>query len=441
MSKIYKSLQDVYAEKCIGIKTPALPRQSILLHEGGAGGHMIHPFDVPGVQSGQDLIEIFEEAVKSIESEKPAVKIDGANVSIKIARDIDGKVARNADGQVEFGIDRGAKTNEEDIKGVTLANLGKRFINKADPSKPHGLIEASSLILNIFNTALPSIEKELIKLGMFKDTPQRFFNMEYVYGQTNVVTYDKNFIAIHGVNAFNPKTREPLGEVNYSSDALESIIKKVRPIAKQFGFDLYSTIPAMRDEEIEEVNFSSALNSELTVLYSRDHAVTKRIGAWLKECNNPIGVKIALATNERVTPYSAKIYKAVTGRVPLDTFIRDNDENMVKAAVCGAVFVQATILMGQILKSALKSDIGHVAAQEGVVVRNLMFKGRPVKQPVKFTGEFIIGKEGGKFAKSQDENEIVPSNDYINPGSNNLNFVLPPQTAAMNVRADGLRQP
>ena len=51
---------------------------------GGAAGHMRHPFDLQRVQSGNDLIRIFED-LKSY-AQKAAqdinVKIDGINVKI-----------------------------------------------------------------------------------------------------------------------------------------------------------------------------------------------------------------------------------------------------------------------------------------------------------------------------------------------------------------------
>jgi hypothetical protein len=366
---------------------------------------MIHPFDVPGVNTGQDLIQIFDDAVKSIESERPAVKIDGANVSIKIARDIEGNVYHNADGEMEFGVERGTK-KEDDIKGVTLDRLGSRFVNKADPTKPHGLIEAGSIILNIFNTALPSIENELTKLKFFGKEDQRFFNMEYVYGHTNVVGYDKNFLAIHGIKSIDLTTRKSK-EVSYNVNALESIARKIKPIAKKFGFDVYTTIPADIAEDAEQIDFSPALNEEITVLYTADHAVTKRIGAWLKECQNPTGKTVTLANNKRISALGLENYGNVINRVPLDSVIKDNNDVQVKIAVCGAVFLRATLLMGQILKNSLQSEIGAVGGHEGIVVRNLIYKGKPVNVPVKFTGEFIVGKEAGKFAKNQDEQSVL----------------------------------
>ena len=34
-------------------------KEYFLFNEGGAGGHMQHPFDVDSVNSGQDLIDFF----------------------------------------------------------------------------------------------------------------------------------------------------------------------------------------------------------------------------------------------------------------------------------------------------------------------------------------------------------------------------------------------
>jgi hypothetical protein len=422
---MYRSLTEVYSSHSYGrfVPPPYQPNVTLVL-EGGAGGHMKHPFDVPGVNNGNDLIEIFEDAVKAIESERPAVKIDGANVSIKIARDLEGNILRDSNGNIQFGVDRGSKTKEDDIKGVTIDRLGSRFVSK-DPTKKHGLIEAGSIILTIFNTALPSIEEDLKKLKFFEKDDQRFFNMEYVYGHTNVVGYDRNFLAIHGINSVNRETRKA-GEVSYNKNVLEDIVRKIRPIAKDKGFDVYTSIPAELEEDGTPIDFSPALNSELTVAYTRDHAVTKRIGAWLKECTNPTGKNIVLANNKRISALGLENYNNVVNRVPLDSVIKDNNEVQVKDAICGAVFLRATLLMGQIIKNALQSEIGHVGGHEGIVVRNLEFKGKPVGFPVKFTGEFIVGKEAGKFAtKEQDENTLPSigpdTNNYINP-SNKTNY-------------------
>ena len=59
-------------------------RESFNLNEGGAAGHMAHPFDLPNVNTGRDLIKSFEQAANSLKKEPGAVKIDGVNASIRL---------------------------------------------------------------------------------------------------------------------------------------------------------------------------------------------------------------------------------------------------------------------------------------------------------------------------------------------------------------------
>ena len=122
---MYKSLKDVYESTSLGRYVPMPYTKYTIITEGGAGGHMIHPFDVQGVKTGKDLINIFDEAVKAIQSEQPAVKIDGVNISIKIARNLDGTIAYDANGEMQFGVDRGAFGHESAGGfGCTCLGLG-----------------------------------------------------------------------------------------------------------------------------------------------------------------------------------------------------------------------------------------------------------------------------------------------------------------------------
>ena len=55
-----------------------------LLTEGGAGGHMRHPFDLDDVKTGEDLIKKFEQIGSEIQGgNTPDTKIDGVNASIE----------------------------------------------------------------------------------------------------------------------------------------------------------------------------------------------------------------------------------------------------------------------------------------------------------------------------------------------------------------------
>ena len=153
---------------------------------GGAGGHMRHPFDLERVQSGNDLIDIFNDLKSYAQqaAEEINVKIDGINVSFKLVGN-------------EFAVDRGSQ-KPIDVEGVTLSRIGERF------GEGHGMIPAITNLLTILNESIPMINPELKTLGLI-DNPHYFLNTEYVMGATNAVGYSMNFIAIHGVNAFYEK--------------------------------------------------------------------------------------------------------------------------------------------------------------------------------------------------------------------------------------------
>ena len=236
-----------------------------LLMEGGAGGHMQHPFDI--VKDGPALKEKFIQIGKEIEGGNlPDTKIDGTNTSIKAVNTDEGK---------RFAMDRGTGS-PLDVKGTTVGQLLKRFTDfitiepsingksqvredriiakigpdgsripykwqektnedapklkvgdkviykphidpKKGPPKPeypvtigkirqHGMVPSYTDVLNVFNGALPEIEPELKKLGL--DDPTKYFNMEYVKDSPNVVKYDHDFLKIHGVNQFYEKKDE-----------------------------------------------------------------------------------------------------------------------------------------------------------------------------------------------------------------------------------------
>lgn len=55
------------------------------IFEGGAAGHMKHPFDLPKINTGSDLVNFFEDLVKTLhKDEKTFIKIDGVNSSIRL---------------------------------------------------------------------------------------------------------------------------------------------------------------------------------------------------------------------------------------------------------------------------------------------------------------------------------------------------------------------
>ncbi len=366
----------------------------------GTPGHMAHPFDVDRVQTGQDLVDYLREAVKLLQDGKIAgsVKIDGINVSFKLVTDDEGRK--------DFRMDRGT-THTDSVIGMTAADAFKKW------GPQHGMPQAIKNLLDIFNEAIPSIEPELKKLGMWDD-PTKFFNTEYVEGKSNVQEYDKNFLAIHGINQFyekkgpkkwveqgisldrpglerpnDPETGKPIKggsvEIPFDRKALESLIEKVKPIAAKRGFDIYGDIPATFDPDTE-LNLERVLDTPLSIQVVRGGVETAPLREWLKEVKHPKDQKVMKADGKSVGALSKDIYLAVLrsaeGGEPLSEYLESQED--VSAAISGALFYHATRLLGQAIKNSLTSALGSVGAHEGVVLRGM--------EPflVKLTGDFIV---------------------------------------------------
>lgn len=375
------------------------------LLEGGVAGHMAHPFDLPNVKTGKELINIFNKIVNSLKKKPSSVKIDGVNASIKLIA--------NMEGNKEFAMDRGSN-KPEDVEGVTIAKLTSRF------PEGHGMIETGKTVLNIFNTAIPNIELELKKLKMWNN-PKILFNMEFVKGATNVIGYANNFLAIHGLNEIievkspvRGSVRRASREIPYDKKALLSLISKVNPIAKKAGFDVEHEFTV----ELGNVNFNDVLSSKFTVNYDSKNIITKPLSEWLAKAINPRADKIKLASGKSISAMSLENFKNVSGGVPMHTYIGKNKKDIEKA-INGALFYYTTIQLGDKIKQAANSKLGSISTQEGIVVRDPSVS----SSPVKITGSFITGKETGKFAKRGENEEYgirgqLANMDRVNRATN-----------------------
>tara|TARA_R100000008_G_scaffold79870_1_gene61875 strand:- start:223 stop:3117 length:2895 start_codon:yes stop_codon:yes gene_type:complete len=384
-----------------------------LLLEGGAGGHMRHPFDIADVKTGADLIKKFEQIAQEIEGGNlPDTKIDGTNTSIKV---VNGE---------EFAMDRGS-SKAIDVEGITVDRLPQRF--KPDPmtGKEHGMIAAGKNVLGIFNDDFDKIKPELKDLGMLDD-PTKFFNMEYVKGTTNVLAYDHDFLKIHGVNQFYQKNdrrgnpvrgglerpisketgkpiKDPSVPVAYDQKVMDSLVQKLNKSADKYGFKVYSSIPSKATGGFD---FSPVMNVSVPVTLSDGNIEEKTLGERLKDAKNRIGEKVQTADGKKPPAQGKQIYKAVLGaraqdtnadpkrQVPLDKLLA-NEEDYQKA-IDGAVFWHATRLLGNVIMNNMEVDHpavkGPATEHEGLVVR---LSGDDFD--TKITGEFILGGEATSF--------------------------------------------
>ena len=53
--------------------------------EGGAAGHMAHPFDLPTIKAPIDIVKFFDNLTTALKKdEKAFMKIDGVNASVRL---------------------------------------------------------------------------------------------------------------------------------------------------------------------------------------------------------------------------------------------------------------------------------------------------------------------------------------------------------------------
>ena len=356
-----------------------------MINEGGAAGHMAHPFDLPNVKTGQDLIKSFEASADSLKNEPGSVKIDGVNSSVRLI---------DRDGKKQFAMDRGSK-KELDLKGVTKDDLEARF------GAGHGMIKAGSDVLDILNAAIPATKTELEKLGMLDD-PNIIFNMEYVEGKTNVQDYDKNFLAIHGLLKTEMKKvkgksgkildKRVTTEIPYDRAALDAYIEKIAPIANKQGFEVYGSVPTTFTKE---PNFNKALNKRYTIEFT-DKKETKTLRDWLKGVTSipkTDRLKMNLETGgvKDVGALSKQVYFAVFGGENIDDLF--DSEQDIQKAIQGATTYLATEKLGDEILDVLDSPMGSVNDHEGVVIRDTKIS----QNPFKITGKFITGGVASNF--------------------------------------------
>lgn len=381
-----------------------------LLNEGGAAGHMPHPFDLDGVNRGRDLIRVFEDAVSHIAMKSAATKVDGTNNSLRVVNGPNGK---------EFALDRGSM-QDIDIDGITIDRLEEKFPTRVKVgtdgevvNEPHGMVKSGQIILGIMNEALPYIESELRALKMFEPEDgrsARFLNTEFVEnGGINVVNYGKNFIAFHGISKFkhltgkNPKTGRQInrrksdeladkqGNVKYNINAFERLVDKVHAVSKKKDFDTHGVIPV---RFTGQPNFNQALSTEVSIIRVPGEVDTKTLDIWLSVAKNPYNEKVKFADGRHLPAMKKEVYQYVIGEDnrsvgPLSEMFADDNKN-TKLATDAAVFWHAARLLGIEVNNNLETLHNEtIPVGEGIVVRG-MKSGGTVHPPFKITGEFIV---------------------------------------------------
>jgi hypothetical protein len=351
-----------------------MPTQESLIMEGGAGGHMAHPFDIPTVTSGKDLVKVFQQSVNYLKKGPASVKIDGVNASIRLI---------TLDNKKTFVMDRGSN-KPLDVKGVTKAELEDRF------GTGHGMIKIGGTVLDIFNESIPDTEPALKRLGLW-DNPNILFNIEYVAGSTNVLQYGKNFLAVHGlleIERVSP-TKRTTKEKSYNKSAMQDLLNNLAPTANEYGYEVLGSIPTTLDGEPD---LKGELNKKYTITYAPGEEETKTLSQWLAKTKIPY-TTIKTLDGKTISALSKEVLIKLSENIPLEEFLAD--EKDYEAAVDGYFIYLATMKLGDAILDKLSSPLGPVKEHEGIVIRDKSIYDKPFK----ITGKFILGGLASSFRK------------------------------------------
>ena len=390
--------------------------EDTILKEGAAGDHMMHPFDLPKIKSGKDLVDYFEKAALWLEENPGSLKLDGINTSFKIV---------GAPGEKRFAVDRGSM-KPIDVAGITADNVEARF-----PQEGHGMRAAIPFQLKILDGAFAELgglekaaEKNKVLKAMIED-PSFYLNAEFVQrdegGQSpNAVQYDHDFIALHGLRQFYEKfnrqqekvrsgAERPKGVkakgVDIAGKDISSAIREIVSItdkeARKHNFRVHGNVPTQKATNTEKIDLAAALSTPITIWEdSEGEKTTKPLSQWLSEVSNPGYEKVVLIDGRKLHALHKDLYlNVMKAGMPLDQFIEDPSQR--QKARDGAIILHATRLLGQQIKNSLEADtFGSLQDEEGAIIRSPEIN--EVPNAVKFTGDFIVQGMSGLIKQKMD---------------------------------------
>ena len=342
-----------------------IKRNLIIITEGGAAGHMLHPWQLDKVKTLNDLVTWYYDVANLFnKTEKKAfVKIDGQNISIRFKND-------------EFVVDRLTK-DPRDIEGVRYDSVDARF---ADSFAGFG--DNVKNVLKMFNEAIPSIKSELKKLGLI-DNDQIMLNVEYVTGKTNKVQYNTDFITIHGLLEIetSPTGVRKTKAIPYSQPVLDKMADTLNTKFGKYGFECCTQFPAIMTEAPD---YDSVLKSQLEI----KGIGKKTVSDWLKEYGD-IPLKktsnVTLTNGSKKSASSIQLMNDIRNGADLTSLVIE--KHLQIAMTCFLMMYINSELGYAVLDVFDNKKLGKLSNQEGVVITDNAING--IGAPVKITGKFI----------------------------------------------------
>jgi hypothetical protein len=208
--KLDKDIADIFSQiNQLVLQKRSLKKESInesLLLEGGAYGHMNHPFDIEMNLTFGDLKQIVTKALNG-DLDLAREKTDGQALAISW---VNGRLvaARNK-----------SHTKNKGEGAMTVGQVAKQFAGRGS------LTDAYTFAMNDLSQAISGLSEPQRK-KIFKDGAC-FMNLEVIYPQNaNVIPYGQPLLVFHGTFEYN-KEGEIIGENQSAASILAGMIKQV----------------------------------------------------------------------------------------------------------------------------------------------------------------------------------------------------------------------
>lgn len=243
----------------------------IKIFEGGAGGHMAHPYDYEDF-TGNDLIE-FVESLFGGKIEHMKEKLDGFNLSATM----------NNGGDVVFIRNDGDRNSTKG--GMDLNDINEKWKDKPQQLKTFGA--AAKVITDIFG-------KIDVKYFNPDNTHRKIINCECIIaGQTNILPYASDRVAFHGYKLYEwngekwIEQEDVEGNVEELYKAAEGIDKaKPRPDLVIKSAEEAAKLCEKFKKEIAKLWKSEKLDLSATIDEWRHVRYMKMAPEWIREDND-----------------------------------------------------------------------------------------------------------------------------------------------------------
>lgn len=281
------------------------------IYEGGAGGHMAHPFDYTD-WTANDLIDLVDSLFKG-KVENLKEKLDGFNISASM----------NNNGDVIF-IRNNTERNSKD-GGILYKDIDARWEGKEQQKK-------------VFTTGARIINQIFPKLGVKyfnpDETHRKIINCECIIeGKTNILPYAKDRVAFHGYKLYELQSNKWVeiddveGDVDDIYKAAEGIDEaKPRPNLVIRSLEEGTKFAEKFTKEISKLWTNEGLDNDATIEDWKKVRFKKFAPDWFKNdddifnrlCNNDKSVKATLLKKrypEHQDEISSKLDKEIKGEV------------------------------------------------------------------------------------------------------------------------------